>query len=296
MNSWKSLLIISISLFLISVGCNSVKPYYAKEYRSWEGKLPSNIPLVHTVYLIGDAGEPENETGDPVFDLLKSQLVGTDSNSNTVVFLGDNIYYNGMPALEHPDRSQAETRLKAQLDIVKDFSGQIIMIPGNHDWHRGKADGLEYINRQEKFAEEYLNRGNIFIPDNGCPGPVEVPINDDIVMLIIDTQWWLHKHEKPRGDVCDVESDVDFLYHVEDALNRHKNKRVLMMGHHPLYSNGFHGGRFPFKEHIFPLTVANKNLYIPLPVLGSLYPLFRKHLGNIQDIAHPKNKALQKRP
>lgn len=293
MNRRYSLPALLISIVLIAIGCNSVKPYYSKRQTDWESKELSSTKLIHTIYLIGDAGEPEFETSDPVFDLLSSQLEGADSINNTVVFLGDNIYYNGMPAEDHPDRAQAETRLKAQLDVVKEFPGRIVMIPGNHDWHRGKEDGLEYVNRQEVFAEAYLNRGNVFIPDGGCPGPVELQLSDDVMLLIIDTQWWLHKHDKPAGDQCDVENDLDFLFHVEDAIKRNKDKKILMVGHHPMFSNGYHGGRFPLKDHIFPLTAINKKILVPLPVIGSIYPLYRKILGNIQDIPHPRNRALR---
>ena len=61
----------------------------------------------------------------------------------------------------------------------------------------------------------------------------------------------------------------------------------------PSFDNyGEHGGIFTAKDHLFPLTDANEKLYIPLPVIGSIYPLFRKYLGDIQDTAHPLYKEL----
>ena len=35
------------------------------------------------------------------------------------------------------------------------------------------------------------------------------------------------------------------------------------------------------------MTAANKNLYIPLPIIGSLYPILRNTFVNPQDIRHP---------
>src|SRR5690606_6501862 len=43
--------------------------------------------------------------------------------------------------------------------------------------------------------------------------------------------------------------------------------------------------------HLFPLEEISRGLYIPLPVLGSIYPLYRKFLGHLQDTPHPVNKA-----
>src|SRR5258705_8518795 len=57
--------------------------------------------------------------------------------------------------------------------------------------------------------------------------------------------------------------------------------------HHPFRSNGVHGGFFGLKQHIFPFTELQKNLYIPLPVLGSIYPISRSVFGTPQDLKHP---------
>ena len=114
-------------------------------------------------------------------------------------------------------------------------------------------------------------------------------------MLIIDSQWWLHYWEKPDSHSdCDAKNDDAFLADLRDALERNKHKRVVIAGHHPLYSYGNHGGKWSLKDHLFPLTEINKNLYIPLPVLGSAYPFYRGVIGNIQDIPNYRYRELQK--
>jgi hypothetical protein len=40
-------------------------------------------------------------------------------------------------------------------------------------------------------------------------------------------------------------------------------------------SHGPHGGFFDWKDHVFPLTRLASWAYLPLPVVGSLYPLVR---------------------
>ena len=64
--------------------------------------------------------------------------------------------------------------------------------------------------------------------------------------------------------------------------------------HHPLRAYGPHNGAYNWKDHLFPFIAASKNLYIPLPIVGSIYPLYRTWFGDIQDIPHPKYEAMIK--
>ena len=149
--------------------------------------------VIHRIYLIGDAGEPfEN----PVLTLLKKEVekVGDEA---TVVFLGDNIYPKGLPPKGHPLRGQAETAINGQIETVKSFDGNTIFIPGNHDWARGGKEGLQWLSIQEQYVEAALDSSDVWLPSRGCPGPVEVPVNDKITVIVMDTQWFLQKENKP---------------------------------------------------------------------------------------------------
>ncbi len=241
----------------------------------------------YNLFFIGDAGDAY--TSGKTTRLLKSYLENFKDNS-AVVFLGDNIYPHGMPDSNSSERKNAEKAIKSQMDILKDYQGKIIFIPGNHDWKQGKTGGLAYINNQERFVENYLNKGNVFLPDNGCPGPVEISISDSVVMLIIDTEWWLYKNEKPGKTECDISGDADFILKIRKALERNMGKQIIVVAHHPLYSYGIHGGYHSLREHFFPLVQLNKALWIPLPVLGTAYVLFRK---NIQDINNKRYQQLK---
>ncbi|GAA5033070.1 hypothetical protein GCM10011506_22640 [Marivirga lumbricoides] len=245
---------------------------------------------------MGDAGLPKTNPLEPSLALLQAKLQGSNAENTSVVFLGDNIYDAGLHPEEHPHRKVEEKRINAQLDILKKFNGRIIFLPGNHDWQRWGKQGNEFVQRQEKYVESYLNKGNTFLPDGGCPGPVEIELNEHLVWLILDTQWWLHGYGKPRGakDGCTVATKEEYLKQLEDVLAKNQQKQIIVSAHHPLYSNGTHGGYFPLKDHIFPLTHLKPYLYIPLPVIGSLFPLYRKHIGHIQDIPHPEYQEMVK--
>ena len=74
---------------------------------------------------------------------------------------------------------------------------------------------------------------------------------------------------------------------MEKLLKDNYYKTILLVDHHPFKTYGHHGDYFNWKDNLFPLTAANKYLYIPLPIIGSLYPLLRKVFTNPEDVRHP---------
>ncbi|WP_210463241.1 metallophosphoesterase [Rufibacter roseolus] len=296
-----SLLFLPFAIFWFVQACTTAKPYYARNVVDWQSQTPKDTSeIVYSVFLIGDAGAPLTDKPDPTLMHLKSQIDRAGERS-AVVYLGDNIYHNGLPKPDAYDRKTAEARMKAQLDILKGYKGEKYMIPGNHDWGGGSGtpDGWEAVVREERFVEEYLADSNIvvgtdfFVPGNGCPGPFEVLIEEEIVLIALDSHWWLHPYDKPYGDdnPCGVTSEVDVLVQLEDIIQKNKDKNIVVVGHHPLFSNGIHGGYFTLTDHLFPLTILRKGWVLPLPIIGSIYPLARKYGGIAQDIPHPSYQA-----
>lgn len=237
------------------------------------------------VYLIGDAGEDPAKQGG-----MKSMKAFLEQDPKaSVIVLGDNIYPTGLHSKKSEYRDSDSIKIVGQMDVVKNHEGEVIFIPGNHDWDQGGDKGWKKIKRQQKFVEDYMGDDDNFMPDKGCPGPEVVELGD-LSIIVIDTQWWLHQHEKAVGeaDGCSVLNTAEFMVLFNEALKKNRNKHVLVVGHHPLKSNGFHGGHFRFKDHIFPLTNKNPKAYIPLPLIGSIYPIYRSVLGDKQDIQHPR--------
>ena len=259
----------------------------------YQGAGSNHESPVYSLYLVGDAGKYYKNNQNPVLNLLSKQLA-KENEESAVIFLGDNIYPRGLPNKGQASRKEAERILSSQLEIVKSYPGRTFVIPGNHDWKKGKRSGWENVNNQEQFAEAFMDSTNIFLPDDGCPGPVEISLNDEITLIILDTQWILHPWEKPKEDEgCDITSNADIMVRIDDIIRRNKDKKIIFSAHHPLYSYGIHGGVSNLHNHLFPLTAVKRSLYVPLPVLGSIFPLYRKWIGNIQDIRHPKYKAMR---
>jgi len=129
-------------------------------------------------------------------------------------------------------------------------------------------------------------------PNDGCGDPKVVKINKDLVFVFVDTQWWLQdwSKEKKMNKGCEIKSRGDFLKRMEEIFLDHKNDEIVVLMHHPIKSNGIHGGNFSINHHLFPMH--EKGLWIPLPVIGSLYPIYRQITGRPQDITNSDNQAV----
>ena len=249
----------------------------------------ADTAIVSTIFLVGDAGEPYVKE-DPMGNVLGREISQAPGNS-TVLFLGDNIYPSGLPEKDSRRYGSAESALKTQVGFLQSANTRGIFIPGNHDWqHWGKA-GQEYLLNQQQWLDSLKDERITMLPQNGCPGPVQINLNDNTILVILDTQWFLHQWDKPRdAELCNATTTAEVMMLVEDVFRTNPGKRIIVAGHHPLITYGEHGGIFTWKAHIFPMEEILQHLYIPLPIVGSMYPLYRKWFGHIQDTAHPVNK------
>lgn len=287
-----SLLIALVGFMPAFFSCQSAKPIIKKEYReNWTSRtLPEDKPI-YTIFALGDAGDPDTSKMDSNFGTLQKRLKQQDEEA-LLIFLGDNIYPAGLPHNSHPDRKEYELHLDAQIAIADSFKGRTIFVPGNHDWDDGHDQGYIRAIAQERYIENKMQNARVFYPENGCPGPEEIALTDDIVLIVLNTQWWLHKHAKPDTGICDFGTDFLFMQEFENAMKRNAGKKVIVAAHHPMESQGPHGGKFPATAHFFPLREFNRNLWVPLPFFGSLYVIYRKS-GYIQDLTNKRYKAMQ---
>jgi hypothetical protein len=245
-----------------------------------------------SLFLIGDAGAPEDD--DQVLAALTAQMARLPERS-VAVFLGDNIYPLGLPDTGAPDRAEAERRLAVQIRAVQDAGARGIFVPGNHDWVRGREGGWDAILRQGEFIQEHGAPSVVLLPSGGCPGPVSVDVGEHLRIVAMDTQWWLDDNAKPEhpSSSCPADATWEVTDSLRSAARTAGNRHVVFAAHHPLQSGGVHGGHFSLKDHIFPLTVAVSWLYLPLPVIGSLYPLARGSGISDQDMPGSKNEEMR---
>jgi hypothetical protein len=237
------------------------------------------------VILVGDAGAFVNGK-HPVISAIRNNM--KLDKKTIVVYLGDNLYKEGLPDDQTLEYQQAKAVLDSQINVNRGTGAKVIFIPGNHDWNNGGVHGYEAILREQQYIDRLSNSSVQFFPRGGCPGPVEIPLSDDATLVIMDSQWWLHESEKPGIESdCPFKTKEEVLVQLEDILQKNAKKVVIFACHHPFKSYGSHGGHYTIKQHIFPFTDANPKLYIPLPIIGSIYPITRGIFGTIQDLPHP---------
>ena len=257
--------------------------------------IPPN-EIVTSIFLLGDAGTGDQAEPDPNLVELTRQATASPRGS-LIVFLGDNLYPNGLVAEDDPLRAKGERRLERQLDVARKSQRRAIFVAGNHDWERWGAGGLGAIGRVSEFLRERVKGLSIQLPDSACPGPVTVDVGTMVRMVFLDTQWWLHSHDKPYGTTsrCRATTEDQVIEQLTATLASAGNRHVIVAAHHPLASGGEHGGRYGLSRHLFPLRGWKRWLWIPVPILGSIYPMARKLGITSQDLSNGRNEYMRRR-
>ena len=241
----------------------------------------------YRVILIGDAGEMN--TGQ--LQSLKNAANHVIKGKTTTLFLGDNIYPTGMGLPADRNVKETEQILKSQFEPMRAKGAAVYFIPGNHDWDKSGPNGLAKIQAQGAFLASFNDPLLKLIPENGCPNPVAINLTDKLTIIAYDSEWWLFPYDKTNPD-CECNTREQVTMRMRELLDQNKGKMIILASHHPFQSYGVHGGYYTFKNHLFPLTSLNKNLYIPLPVIGSLYPFLRTTFVNPEDMGHPLYKEM----
>ncbi len=246
--------------------CSHYKPYYGTGLNP-----PGNQPVVQDglrirLLLLGDAGNPRANESNLI--LLK-KWADKNPDRTMVIYLGDNVYDHGMPVPDAPDREEMERRLQTQLDILLSSGAQGFFVAGNHDWNQG----LSGLQRESDFIQKQLGHDRGLLPPAGCPGPEYLDV-DNIRIIVIDSNLWLHSKLEKATD-CFCENLQESLIVLKSLLKSAGNRHVIVLAHHPLDSHGHHGGFYDWKDHLFPLREWKDWMWLPLPVLGSLYTVLR---------------------
>ena len=214
----------------------------AASCRSSTYETPSPQDIETSLFLIGDAGAPDpREVGMPLDSLTAHAAVAPERN--VIVFLGDNVYDDGIPEVGEAQFADARRRLEAQVHAVPP-GVRAIFIPGNHDWGHEGAYGLYSIRLQERLiANLAAGRDIRLLPGDGCPGPVPIDIGR-LRLIVLDTQWWLHDYIVRDSSVRCTSTTISG---VTSELRREvkapgSGRVVVVAAHHPLMTGGEHGG------------------------------------------------------
>lgn len=195
---------------------------------------PSPLEVTHRLLLIGDAGLYLED--DPT--LAKLGEWSSDAANSTVLYLGDNIYNEG---LVDKDRERGEMILAQQLAAS---SARKILIPGNHDWGLFKMRESS-IENQQAFVSAWQDGKAEFVPRDGCMGPALRTLHaggasKSVSLIVIDpSPIVLENPSLGCGGNNDLDANVAAL---DSMLAEHANDWTIVASHYPLETGGPHGG------------------------------------------------------
>lgn len=288
----KGLLFVTVLLVLAGIALVPPDrgPFMGAAYEDWHAVTLPDASPTHELLLIGDTGDPRDAPLEPALRLLQT-LRQQAAAPSTTLFLGDNIYPRGILPDGAPGADKARRLLGIQLDAMQGLPGQTVFVPGNHDWNHDRPDGALHLSLQQSLVVGALG-ADAFPLAPGQPGPLVQRLDSSLVLVLIDTGWFIYR---PRVDEPTFEADSEaFFRAIADTVASYADARVVVAAHHPLYSNGQHSGRYPFRSHIFPLIELRSWAFVPLPVLGTLAFAYVARNGlTPQDLGHPRYRALR---
>ncbi|MBL3654644.1 BamA/TamA family outer membrane protein [Fulvivirga sediminis] len=223
--------------------------------------------IEHKVFLLGNITDIDDK------EAFASNFINTlnkTSSPYTILVNGDII--NSKPTNEN---TEALKRLFSSIN--KASKGKIIIVPGDRDWDDSSEEGWKAVKKLEKIVKDWDLDKVKWPNDDACPGPKDIELSANLLLITIDTQWWNHPYRKttPADADCKITTTGDYLEEFTELLDENSNKNILIAGHHPLISMGHYGGRFNLKDWLWPVPVA-KGLIIS----------YRQNIGRTVDLSN----------
>ncbi len=189
-----------------------------------------------TLFLFGDAGNPH--CAKPVNSHFYTNLLEHKTKS-AVLFLGDNVYPNGIPYKSGKKKEIAQAKLEMHLNELVDYSHRAYFLAGNHDYHKIFKSPKRILAQQQlirSFNEK--SKGEIaYRPINQEGDMVElIELDPRIGLIVMDSEWAIKKINK-RKKIQKL-----FREPLRNALKQsEKYDYLIIAAHHPMYTVGDHG-------------------------------------------------------
>ena len=225
--------------------------------------------LTHKVYLIGNISELQPSS--KYFQQLIQNL-NQEEQPTSLLVMGD---------MSIKSRGNNEPNFNSEIlkgfNQLKNKNVKIHFISGDKDWDNSGKKGWDHVKQLESYLKDNVKANHSFSPDDGCPGPHEIEIDESLVIITINSQWFMHPNERPEltDSSCDILFENEFWEELEDLIDDHEDKNVIIAAHHPVFSNGHYSGK----------TYNWKNF---IPFYGGIYESYRKQDGTPRDMRNKK--------
>lgn len=160
----------------------------------------------------------------------------------------------------------------------------LLINQGEREWKNSARDGWQALQRLEQQVSMNKHPRLNFFFEKGCPGPWLFSVSPFVDIIVFNSQWWNHPHEKPLSymNACGANDENIFLEKMNDLIAESKSKNILLLSHFPLLSLGKYGGHFPISSYLLP------------PVLGSARTSYRQNIGTTNDISNANFEGIRK--
>lgn len=123
-----------------------------------------------------------------------------------------------------------EKVIDQQLQLVQGLKKDVMFIPGNNEWNVNGLKGLKDI-------EKYIQKSSKakFYPDDGEPIK-KFDISDDIVLITVDSQWFLEDWNQQIyiNESSEIQNRTLFFLEFENQIKKAQGKIKIIAIHHPI--------------------------------------------------------------
>ncbi|HEX9952468.1 MAG TPA: hypothetical protein VGB53_11910, partial [Rubricoccaceae bacterium] len=230
-----ALAVACVALAALAGGCATTRDYVAPRYRDAPAQpLPEGV-VAFRVFMTGNTGDLARGGSEAVLTALGADARAA-GQASAVVLLGDETA-NGL----REGDGTALVPVQALGRALAGYPGRVIAVPGDRDWAEGK-DGVE---RLEDALIGALG-DSVLTPGDQAGGPRVIELAPGLSLVALDTAWWLRDPgDRPDGTFGgeNVRSPADVATYLEGVIEDRSDDRVVVVGHHPIVSNGEYAGQ-----------------------------------------------------
>ncbi|XP_065058890.1 tartrate-resistant acid phosphatase type 5-like [Rhopilema esculentum] len=244
---WRTCLVFAFSIF------SAAKLLEARRHG-----YPWNKDNELNFLVLGDwGGSPSPPYRTPIEVSVADMMaeVSSERNSQFVVALGDNFYFDGV---------EDDSSIRFEETFEKAYAAKSLQIPwyviaGNHDHHRNVSGQIDYTRLSKRWNFPNFYHSHIFnIP--GSKKTLQIILIDTV--LLCGNSGHDFDPRIPTGpDEPNIASEQ--LDWIEKTLASSKSDYILVGGHYPVWSIGHHGPTSQLVEQLKPMLEKYKvNAYI----------------------------------